>query len=126
MTASPAIPRLIYLLALTIFALTTAEFMVAGMMPALAADLGVSLGQIGYLISWYALGMALGGPPLTLLLLALRLAEKSALLWLLALYLVGAVVAALAVSYPVMAAGRVLMGIASSASIGPVTPPSFP
>lgn len=118
MNAPPAIPRLIYLLALTIFALTTAEFMVAGMMPTLAADLGVSIGQIGYLISWYALGMALGGPPLTLLLLALRLAEKSALLWLLSLYLVGAVVAALAANYPVMAAGRVLMGVASSASIG--------
>jgi len=118
MNAPPAIPRLVYLLALTIFALTTAEFMVAGMMPALATDLGVSIGQIGYLISWYALGMALGGPPLTLLLLALRLAEKSALLWLLSLYLIGAVVAALATSYPVMAAGRVLMGVASSASIG--------
>jgi len=118
MNQPTAIPRLVYLLALTIFALTTAEFMVAGMMPALAADLGVSIGQVGYLISWYALGMALGGPPLTLLLLALRLAEKPALLWLLLLYLVGAVVAALASSYAVMAAGRVLMGIASSASIG--------
>ncbi|EEF1055247.1 MFS transporter, partial [Salmonella enterica subsp. enterica serovar Typhi] len=49
-------PFVVYLLGLTIFALTTAEFMVAGMMPSLAAALNVSVGEIGYLISLYALG----------------------------------------------------------------------
>lgn len=51
-----ATPFVVYLLALTIFSLTTAEFMVAGMMPALAAALDVSVGKIGHLISLYALG----------------------------------------------------------------------
>ena len=36
----------------------------AGMMPLLAAALNVSVGEIGYLISLYALGMAVGGPVL--------------------------------------------------------------
>ena len=57
-------PFLIYVLCLTTFVLGTSEFMVAGMMPSLAAALNVSVGEIGYLISLYALGMAVGGPVL--------------------------------------------------------------
>ena len=64
MSQKTHIPFVVYLLGLTIFALTTAEFMVAGMMPSLAAALNVSVGEIGYLISLYALGMAVGGPVL--------------------------------------------------------------
>ncbi len=112
------VPWIVHLLGMTIFALTTAEFMVAGMMPALASALSVSVGEIGYLISLYALGMALGGPVLTVLLLALRIPYKTALLCLLALYVAGAVLAAAATGYGAMAAGRVVMGVASAACFG--------
>jgi len=111
-------PPVVYLLGLTIFCLTTAEFMVAGMMPALATALQVSVGEIGYLISLYALGMAIGGPILTALLLALRVPHKSALMWLLVLYVAGAVLAASVSSYTGMALGRIVMGVASAACIG--------
>jgi predicted MFS family arabinose efflux permease len=113
-----SLPFIVYILALTNFALTTAEFMVAGMMPSLATALDVSVGEIGYLISWYALGMAIGGPVLTMLLLALRVPNKPTLLWLLVLYVAGAVLAAAASTYAVMAAGRVIMGVASAACFG--------
>ena len=118
MSQKTPLPFIVYILALTNFALTTAEFMVAGMMPSLAAALDVSVGEIGYLISWYALGMAIGGPVLTMLLLALRVPNKPTLLWLLVLYVAGAVLAAAASTYAVMAAGRVIMGVASSACFG--------
>lgn len=118
MNPKTAIPFVVHLLGLTVFALTTSEFMVAGMMPSLAAALHVSVGEIGYLISLYALGMAIGGPALTALLLALRIPDKPALLWLLVLYIAGAVLAAAATTYGVMAAGRVVMGVASSACFG--------
>lgn len=118
MSRKTEIPWIVHLLGMTIFALTTAEFMVAGMMPALASALSVSVGEIGYLISLYALGMALGGPVLTVLLLALRIPYKTALLCLLALYVAGAVLAAAATSYGAMAAGRVVMGVASAACFG--------
>ena len=111
-------PSVVYLLGLTIFSLTTAEFMVAGMMPSLAQALGVTIGEIGYLISLYALGMAIGGPLLTALLLALRMPHKRALVWLLALNVAGAVLAAMASDYLTMAVARVIMGVASSACIG--------
>lgn len=118
MNRKNSLPIVVHLLGLTIFALTTAEFMVAGMMPALASALAVSVGEIGYLISLYALGMTFGGPLLTALVLALRIRHKTALLWLLTLYVVGAVAAAMATGYATMAAARVLMGVASSACFG--------
>lgn len=111
-------PFVVYLLGLTIFSLTTAEFMIAGMMPSLAAALDVSVGQVGYLISLYAVGMAIGGPVLTALVLALRMQNKPALFWLLMLNVVGGVLAAMAPTYEVLAVARVLMGVASSACIG--------
>ena len=111
-------PLVVYLLGLTIFSLTTAEFMIAGMMPSLAAALDVSVGQVGYLISLYAVGMAIGGPVLTALVLALRMQNKPALFWLLMLNVVGGVLAAMAPTYEVLAVARVLMGVASSACIG--------
>mgnify|MGYP003624380396 CR=1 FL=1 len=60
--------------------------MVAGMMPALADAFSVSIAQVGNLIAFYALGMALGGPPVIMLLLVRRVSNKHALVGLLALY----------------------------------------
>lgn len=113
-----SMPFVVYILALTNFALTTAEFMVAGMMPSLALALNVTIGEIGYLISWYALGMAIGGPVLTMVLLAFRVSSKPTLLWLLGTYVIGAILAAMASSYDMMAFGRIIMGVASSACFG--------
>ncbi|OXS97325.1 Inner membrane transport protein YdhP [Pandoraea apista] len=111
-------PPVVYLLGLTVFAMTTAEFMVAGMMPALANAMQVGIGDIGNLISLYALGMTIGGPVLTALLLALRTPHKRALIWLLTINVVGGVLAAVSTRYEVMALARIIMGVASSATFG--------
>ena len=118
MTKQYSLPATVYLLSLTIFSLVTAEFMVAGMMPALADAFSVSIAQVGNLIAFYALGMALGGPPVIMLLLVRRVSNKHALVGLLALYVFAAVLAAAAPSYSVMLIARCLMGISSAACIG--------
>lgn len=112
------VPSSVYLLAAAIFAITTSEFMVAGLMPTLAHAFAVSVGEIGYLISYFALGMALGGPLVTAGLLALRLPNKPALLSMLGLFLAGSVLAALAPTYGVMAVARIVQGISSAACFG--------
>ncbi|CDG16106.1 MFS transporter [Xenorhabdus doucetiae] len=112
------IPISIYLLGLTIFILTTSEFMVVGMMPSLTGVFGVTVADIGYLISLYAIGMVVGGPILTALFVALRIPNKKALLWLLALYSFGGIIAATAGNYLTMAIARVITGVAGSACIG--------
>lgn len=109
-------PYAIYVLGLTIFSMTTSEFMVAGMMNALSTEFGVSVSQIGYLISAYAGAMVVGGPLLTVWLL--RVPSKQALLTLVAFFLIGQTLGALAWSYESMMAARIITGVASSAGFG--------
>jgi predicted MFS family arabinose efflux permease len=118
MTSRSKLPPTVYLLGLTIFSLVTAEFMVAGMMPALADAFTVSVAQVGNLIAYYALGMALGGPPVTVLLLSRGVSNKRALVGLLGVYVAAGVLAAAAPSYTVLALARILMGVSSAACIG--------
>jgi DHA1 family inner membrane transport protein len=60
-------PIALYALALAAFAVGTAEFIIAGLLPTMAADLAVSIPTTGLLISGYALSVAIGGPLLALL-----------------------------------------------------------
>ena len=58
-------PALVALL-LGSFAIGTTEFVVAGLLPAIADDLGVSIPDAGCLVTGYALSVAVGGPLLVL------------------------------------------------------------
>ncbi|MGW4251379.1 MFS transporter [Streptomyces californicus] len=109
-------PRAVHVLAFGIFAMVTSEFVVAGLMPQMAAGLGVTVPQVGYLITVFALSMAFGGPPLTVALL--RLPPKTALMTLFPLFLAGNVLAATASDYPAMVVARVITGVASQAFFG--------
>ena len=55
-------PLPVYLLALAVFAMGTSEFMLAGLLPDLAADLDVSVATAGLLTSAFAVGMVVGAP----------------------------------------------------------------
>lgn len=60
-------PVAIFVLAIAAFAVGTAEFIISGILPPLAADLGVSIPTAGLLVTAYALGVAIGGPILSVL-----------------------------------------------------------
>ncbi|MBB3126228.1 putative MFS family arabinose efflux permease [Paenibacillus rhizosphaerae] len=109
-------PLAIYVLGLMIFSMTTSEFMVAGIMPSLSEEFGVSVAAIGYLISAYAAGMIIGGPLLTVGLL--KVPRKKAFLALSAVFLIGQTLGALAPNYELMMAARIITGVASSACFG--------
>ncbi|WP_393058772.1 MFS transporter [Streptomyces sp. LN549] len=109
-------PRAVHVLALGIFAMVTSEFVVAGLMPQMAQGLDATIPEIGYLITVFAVAMAVGGPLLTVALM--RLQPKPALLLLFSVFLVGNLLAATAPTYGVMVAARVITGIASQAYFG--------
>lgn len=115
---SAAMPLAVYLLSAAVFATTTSEFMVAGIMPSLSTALDVSVGEVGYLISLFALGMTIGGPLVTALLLHLKVQNKPAFLWLLGRFVAGSVVTAIAPNYAIMALGRAIQGISSGGCFG--------
>lgn len=96
--------------------MVTSEFAVAGLMPQLADGLGAGIEQIGYLVTIFAVAMTVGGPILTMLLL--RIPPKNALLTIIAVFLVGNVIAALATTYAVMTVARIISGVASAAFFG--------
>ncbi|ALX94529.1 MULTISPECIES: MFS transporter [Serratia] len=107
---------IVYLLGAGIFALTTSEYMVSGLMPELSAEFNVSFPAIGYLVTIYAGTMAIGGPLLTVGLL--KVSRKNALLGLIALFIVGQVIGSMAQGYNIMVVARVITGIAAAAFFG--------
>ncbi|WP_440900207.1 MFS transporter [Actinosynnema sp.] len=109
-------PLAVYVLGLGIFALVTSELQVAGMMPEMARGLEVSVPDIGYLISLYALAMAVGGPILTAALL--KLPKRTALMVLFGAFVAGEALAALAADYWLVLVARLVTGAVSGAFFG--------
>lgn len=103
-------PLTVYMLGASIFVLGTSEFMLAGLLPALAADLAVSIPDAGLLISAYAIGMLFGAPLFAAA--TLRLPRKPTLLSSLGVFAAGHVAGALAPTYGVLFASRVLSAVA--------------
>ncbi|MDT0319690.1 Cmx/CmrA family chloramphenicol efflux MFS transporter [Streptomyces millisiae] len=105
-------PFVLYVLALAIFAQGTSEFMLAGLVPDIAADLGVSVGAAGGLTSAFAVGMIVGAPLMAVL--AMRWPRRLALLAFLVAFLLTHVVGAVTTSYPVLLASRVVAALANA------------
>jgi MFS transporter, DHA1 family, chloramphenicol resistance protein len=103
-------PFAVFVLGLSIFALGTSEFMIAGLLPSMAADLGVSVPDAGLLISAFAIGMVVGAPLLAVV--TLRLPRRLTLVALLAIFAVGHVVAACAPGYFLLFVSRVVSALA--------------
>jgi predicted MFS family arabinose efflux permease len=99
-------------LALTIsaFAIGTTEFVIVGLLPTIAADLGVTLPSAGLLVSLYALGVAVGAPVLTAL--TGKVPRKILLLSLMVLFTAGNLLAWQAPGYTSLIAARILTGLA--------------
>ena len=80
-------PRALLALAIGAFGIGTTEFVVMGMLPEIADDLGVSVSAVGLLISAYAVGVVLGAPTLTAL--GLRFTPRQTLVALMVVFVVG-------------------------------------
>ncbi|MFF4032917.1 MFS transporter [Streptomyces sviceus] len=93
-------------LILAIFCVGTAELSPSGMLDDLSADLAVSIATAGLLVTAYALMMVVGGPAVTAL--TTRVRRKTLLVALLAVFVLGNVVCALAPGFGVLMAGRVV------------------
>ena len=79
-------PLAVYILGLAIFSIGTAELMVAGMTATLSQAFGISVGDVGHLISYYAFGVMFGGPVLTYFFLKYKVQYRKVLLILFILY----------------------------------------
>ncbi|KOX13268.1 hypothetical protein ADK67_44335 [Saccharothrix sp. NRRL B-16348] len=98
------------------FVMGSAELIVVGILNLIAADLDVSIGTAGSLVTSYALGISLGGPVLTAL--TIRFARRRLLQVSLAAYVLVNAVAVVATTFGLLLAARVLTGALHGLFIG--------
>jgi DHA1 family inner membrane transport protein len=106
----------LFSLLLGAFAIGTTELVVAGILPAIAADLGVSIPRAGLLVSGYAIGVAFGGP--ALMVVAGRYPRKPAIVGVLAVFLAAHLVCAVAPSFGTLMAARIVAAAAHGTFFG--------
>lgn len=106
------------LLALAVggFGIGTGEFVIMGLMPTMAADLGVTEPQVGHVISAYALGVVVGAPILAVL--GARLYRRHLLLLLMGFFALGNAATALAPGYHALMLARFATGLPHGAYFG--------
>jgi DHA1 family inner membrane transport protein len=102
----------IYALSLGMFAIGADVFVIAGVLPRIAADLGIAITTAGQIVTAYALCFALGSPLLAALSAGWR-RERTVLLALLGFALAD-LLSALSDSLPMLLAARVLAGSAAA------------
>lgn len=126
--AAARMPIVIYVFALSAFALGFTEFVTIGLVSDIAASLEIEVGQVGGAVAAFAIGATIGAPILTAL--AASWSRKTLLLAAMAVFTLGNVMAALSDSLPALLTARfgsglghgVFLAVASSAATRLVAP----
>ncbi|WVH79031.1 Cmx/CmrA family chloramphenicol efflux MFS transporter [Lentzea sp. DG1S-22] len=105
-------PFSLYLLALAVFAMGTSEFMLAGLLPSIAAEFGVPVGTAGLLTSAFAAGMAVGAPLMAVV--ARTWSPRTSLFGFVVVFLVAHVAGAITTNFSLLLVSRVLAALANA------------
>lgn len=97
-------------LAVSAFAIGSTEFISVGLIPMLIQSFHVSLAQAGLTVSVYALGIMVGAPLMTLL--TGQMNRHTLMLMIMGLFIAGNLLAALAPTFSILLAGRVVAALA--------------
>jgi len=103
-------------LAIAAFGIGTTEFVIMGLLPNVARDLGVSIPAAGMLVSGYALGVTIGAPILAIV--TAKMPRKKALMSLIGVFIVGNLLCAIAPGYWVLMAARIVTAFCHGAFFG--------
>lgn len=101
---------ILFSLAISAFAIGSTEFISVGLLPLLTQSFGISLAQGGSTVSIYAAGITVGAPVLALI--TNRWNRKRLLIAIMVTFLVGNLLAALAPTFGILLAGRVIAAVA--------------
>ncbi|MEU6380870.1 MFS transporter [Streptomyces sp. NPDC046909] len=109
-------PLALLALAVGAFGIGTTEFVMMGLLPDVAADLGISLPTAGHLVSAYALGVVIGAPLLAAV--TARMSRRSVLIGLMALFIAGNAASAFAPDHDWLLVARFVSGLPHGAFFG--------
>lgn len=107
------LPLVIYVLAVGVFLMGTTEFVVAGILPQIAGDLGTSIANVGLMITVFAVGMIVGTP--TMAILTLKVPRRATLGSALVVFAIGHVIVALSSNFGIILGARFLTAVATGA-----------
>jgi DHA1 family inner membrane transport protein len=110
------ISKPILALAAASFGIGTTEFVIMGLLPDVAGSFGVTIPQAGYLVSGYAMGVVVGAPLVAMA--TASLPRKTALLALMAVFIIGNLGCALAPTYWLLMAARIVTAFSHGAFFG--------
>jgi len=106
----------LYALTLGAFAIGTTEFVPVGLLPQIAQSLDVSIPMAGFLVTGYALAVAIGAPSLTVALNTMP--RKTTLAVLMALFIAGNSLAACAPNYGILLGARIVTALCHGTFFG--------
>ncbi|MGD9482083.1 MFS transporter [Streptomyces sp. TRM70308] len=109
-------PLAVLALAIGAFGIGMTEFVMMGLLPRVADDLGTTVPTAGHLVSAYAIGVVVGAPLLTAV--GARVPRRRMLVGLMALFTAGNLASVLAPGLGSLLAGRVLAGLPHGAFFG--------
>jgi len=98
------------------FAIGTTEFVSMGLLPQVAAGVGVSIPTAGHLISAYAIGVVVGAPLIAVF--GARLPRRELLIGLMVVFLLGNAASALATGFASLTLARFFAGVPHGAYFG--------
>ncbi|MGW7276916.1 MFS transporter [Streptomyces sp. NPDC054844] len=108
----PALPGWLYVLFLTLLATATDEFIIAGVLPAIAGDLDVGVAAAGQLVTVFAVIYAVGAP--TLAVVCERYPRRTVMVSALVVFVLANVAAAVAPGYWWLMAARVAAALGAA------------
>ena len=106
----------LFALAMGGFAIGTTEFVSMGLLPQMAAGVGVSIPTAGHVISAYAIGVVVGAPLIAVF--GARLPRRELLIGLMLVFLVGNAASALATGFTSLTLARFFAGLPHGAYFG--------
>lgn len=109
-------PIAIWALTLSVFAIGTTEVVMIGLLPTIAKEFSISTASAGWLVTAYAIGVAIGGPVLTAF--THHLQRKKLLLILMLLFVASNSIAAISSGFALLIFARILSGIAHGVFVG--------
>ncbi|WP_280305345.1 MFS transporter [Nocardia neocaledoniensis] len=103
-------------LALGAFGIGLTEFVLVGLLGVIGDDLSISVPSAGLLVTGYAAGVAVGAPLMTAL--GVRVPRKTMLASLLGIFVAGNLLSAVAPTYELLLAGRIVAALTHGAFFG--------
>lgn len=109
-------PLALWALAIGAFGIGTTEFVIAGLLPAIAEEFQITIPIAGYLATSYALGVFFGAP--ALIIFGSKIPRKAMLIFVMVLFIIGNLITAFAPSFGVAILGRIVTSLAHGVFFG--------